>query len=169
MIYIYPTETAYAIGCDATKTDLVDRVFQLKNRPKNKTLPIIVADIDMAHKYAHITKHAQLLIDQHWPGPLTLVLEAKPSDLAEGIILHDNSIALRVSSHPTATKLTKDIGKPIVSTSANASGQSTCYDIAVIHHHIDTQNIHIIDEGVLPTIKPSTIIDARSEPKIIRI
>ncbi len=168
MIYIYPTETAYAIGCDATDQVSVDQIFATKNRSKMKTLPLIVADIDMAEAYVHITQHAQRLMDQYWPGPLTLVLEAKTTDLAEGIVAADNSIAIRVSSHEAPARLVQKIGKPIVSTSANTSGSPTCYHINEVTKQIDTTDMTIIDGGDLEKVSPSTTIDARTGLKLIR-
>jgi len=127
-----------------------------------------MADIDMVKRYAHINKEAEKLIKEYWPGPLTLILDAKQSDLAEGVIAPDNSIAVRISNHPAATQLSQTIGKPFVSTSANASGNDTCYDVSRIKEQIDTTDIHMIDVGPLPKNIPSTIADIRKKLKVIR-
>ncbi len=168
MIYIYPTETAYALGCSATDQNAVDRIFAIKNRPKRQTLPLIMAHIEMVAAYAHINKEAEKLIAEYWPGPLTLVLDAKPSDLAEGVIAPDNSIAVRISNHPAATQLSQTTGKPFISTSANASGCDTCYDVAAVKKQLDISGITIMDVGPLPKNIPSTIVDVRNQIKVIR-
>src|SRR3989338_9502620 len=74
---IYPTETAYAVGCDATNARAVAHVFAVKGRARGKPLPLIVASSAMAWRYARPTQLARRLAQRYWPGPLTLVLAAR--------------------------------------------------------------------------------------------
>lgn len=167
-LIIFPTETAYALGCDATNVHAVNHIYERKGRPAHMPLSIIVADIDMAEKYARFTQEAHALANAHWPGPLTLILECINDALAPGVAHTDHSIALRVSSHITARALARELGKPIIATSANASGQPTCYDVSEIKKQIETDDLCIIDEGPLKQTPTSTIVDARSGISIIR-
>ncbi len=76
-IIVYPTDTAYALGVDATNTEAIAKLFSFKQRLPEKALHIVVADIFMAETYAHITKQARRLADAFLPGPLTIVLKKK--------------------------------------------------------------------------------------------
>lgn len=168
-LIIYPTETAYALGCDATNLLAVNKVYSVKKRPPSSPLSILVADMEMAQKVAEMSDETLNLAKKHWPGPLTLICSAKQSSLAPGVIGPDNSIALRISSSPDAQNIVEKYGKPIVATSANASGQPTCYDIACVRSQIDTSHITAYDTGELEKNNPtSTIVDTRNELLVIR-
>ncbi|MDO8598867.1 MAG: L-threonylcarbamoyladenylate synthase [bacterium] len=182
-IIIYPTETAYAIGCDATNARAVAAIFRLKGRERGKSLPLIVASRAMAERYAQFTPLARQLSKRYWPGPLTLVLAQRfspPPDrrgsergwkpLAPGVIAADGTVALRVSSHPIARRLSRQLGHPIISTSANRSGEPPAFSArAAMRAFLADRNVLLMDVGALPRRKPSTIVDARgSEPIILR-
>ncbi|MFH1099127.1 MAG: L-threonylcarbamoyladenylate synthase [Candidatus Uhrbacteria bacterium] len=201
-LLIYPTETSYAIGCDVTNARSVAAIFRLKGREHGKSLPIIVASRAMAERYAKFTSVAQRLARRHWPGPLTLVMEQKISPpptgkgsergwgmLAPGVVARDGTVALRVSSHPIVRALSRRLGRPIVATSANRSGEPPAFSArAALRALMPVANVRRIpllaidpaplfvqkwcgvDGGVLPRRKPSTIVDARGvEPIIIRL
>lgn len=135
-LLIYPTETSYALGCDATNTKAVRAIFRLKGRERGKPLPLIVASMAMAERYIQFTPPARRLAKKYWPGPLTLVLASRSrrsstlrrrgagewARVAPGIIAANGTIALRASSHSIARALSRHLGRPIVSTSANRSG-----------------------------------------------
>lgn len=162
-IVIYPTETAYALGADATNAHAVRRIFEIKNRDWQKSLPLIVGSLTDAERVAHFSRHATELAKRHWPGPLTLVLPVRASSgLAPGIV-SDGMVALRVSSHPIARALARGLGKPITSTSANVSGEGQCHSVRTIHKQFKHFPPHllIIDAGSLPRRKVSTIVRLR--------
>ncbi len=126
-VVAYPTETFYGLGCLADNTEAVERIFRIKGREEDKPLPLIVADEEMAFEVARTggTGAAALAPDLakvFWPGPLTLVLRAG-RDFPKGVA-PQGKIALRVSSHPTAQALARNLDNPLVSTSANTSGQA---------------------------------------------
>jgi L-threonylcarbamoyladenylate synthase len=155
-VFVYPTETCYGLGCDATQPALVKRIYQVKCRDFNKPLSIIVADLHMAKQYAEFSPIALQLAKQHWPGPLTLVLPSKVLLLDK-----DNFIALRVSSNPIATIISRMLNKPIVATSANVSGQKDCYSVKEVFVQFEgrqNQPDFIIDGGELERRLPSTVV-----------
>lgn len=195
-LLIYPTETAYALGCDATDARAVRALFRLKGRERGKPLPLIVASRAMVERYAHLTPLARRLAARYWPGALTIVLpqlrhsegrargishHGKVAALAPGIVSPDGSIALRISSHPIARALSQRLGRPIVSTSANRSGQPPCYTIPSALHSLNRTviaraaryrseaisaarlGLRVLDIGPLPRRRPSTIVDARGD------
>ena len=178
-LLIYPTETAYAIGCDATNPVALRAIFRLKRRERGKPLPLIVASRAMAEYYARFTPLARRLAVRYWPGPLTIVLASRFSPLpvrrgsvrgraalAPSTIAANGTIALRVSSHPIARALSRSLGRPIVSTSANRAGASPCYSARAALRSL-RGGVRAVDTGPLPHRRPSTIVDARGDRPIV--
>jgi len=168
---VYPTETVYGLGCDATNQEAVNKIFTIKKRQQEKSVLMIVADLAMMLKYIEWTPKLQELSDKYWPGPLTIVAPIKfRNNLAQGVIAKDNTVAFRVTDHPLAHELSKQLGKPIVSTSANITQMSNPYeieDILKIYQNEKEQPDLIIDGGILPHQSPSTIIKLVGEKVII--
>lgn len=175
-IMIYPTETAYAIGCDSANQKAVEQVFKIKKRPKSKSLPLIAGSLAMVERYCVMSEAEKELARKHWPGPLTLILKVKstlsrgaagdgasPLALAESVITKDGTAAIRVSANKIARGLSQGLGRPIVSTSANVSGQGECYSIKEVKKQLGGidggggYELLIIDGGQLKKRKPSTI------------
>ena len=122
-VIIYPTATFFGIGCRADKEDAVLRVFQAKHRPLDMPLPLILGDAHQRDMVASVPEELAedvAILTQFWPGPLTLLLPARP-ELPAPLTGGTGSIAVRVSSHPVARELARLCGFPIVSTSANIS------------------------------------------------
>lgn len=163
-VILYPTETSYGVGADATNPSAVALVFKIKGREKNKTLPLIAADIAMAKKYVEWSPGINILAKRYWPGPLTIVSKATKEAagvLSKGIVAKDQTIALRVSSHPIARILSRRLGKPLVATSANSAGSPPCYTIRTFKRQCTvptTIPLYIFDFGKLPHRIPSTIV-----------
>lgn len=122
-LVVYPTETFYALGCLATMHASVERVVTVKGRPADKPLPVIVADWDMAGSFLLLEGTALDLAHRFWPGPLSIVTRTSSalSPLARD---GQGRSAVRMSPHPVATRLCREAGAPLVSSSANVSGRS---------------------------------------------
>jgi L-threonylcarbamoyladenylate synthase len=160
---VYPTETCYGLGCNATDQNSVDQIFSIKKRQRDKTVLVLMSDITMAQKYVVWNKKLQDLASKYWPGALTLVAKVKPeTDLAKnGVIADDNTIAFRISPHPFVQKVMKKVSKPIVSTSANISSKKSPYSIKEVKNmfkNTKNQPNILIDGGELPHESPSTIL-----------
>src|SRR3989338_7601217 len=165
-IAIFPTETCYGLGCDATDETAIKRIFEIKKRNRKKALPIIVSNLQTASKYCYITGTAKTLIQKFMPGPLTLVVKAK-SNLPKALTANSGKIAFRISGNKTANALAKELGKPIVATSANIEGKKEIYSgKEAIEKFAQCADV-IIDAGALPKRKPSTVYDVASH-KILR-
>lgn len=167
VVFIFPTETSYGIGCDARSAEAVKKIYAIKGRPATKTMPVIAADPHMVEKYVDARvlrqKEIQRAMELHWPGPLTLVLPANAyarKTLAPGIIAQDGTIAIRVPDHKLARELSAEIGAPIVATSANKAGEPACYSVTAVRR-VFKNSKHmpdvIIDEGKIPKRPASTI------------
>ena len=169
-VIVYPTDTAYALGCDATNEGAVKKIFEIKGREPSKTLPLIAGSIKMVAEWCEMPEKAEELARKHWPGPLTLVLPVKKQMLKQ--VQHDGFIAVRVPNSKTACDLSKKLGVPLVSTSANKAGEPSCYTVNAVKQSLgDAFNAIdcVIDEGPLPEKKVSTIVKVwDNEVTIIR-
>jgi len=154
-VIVFPTETSYGLGCDATNAKAVRLVFELKGRPEGKGTPLIVDSLATAEKWGVFSGSAKKLAKMHWPGPLTLVVPVKGKIVSD--VLQDKTVALRVSSHSIARALAKGLGKPLVATSANLSGRPPCYSVTAFLKQIPEGFDGIVDAGSLPKRKPTTL------------
>ncbi|MCD8414663.1 threonylcarbamoyl-AMP synthase [Tenacibaculum dicentrarchi] len=121
---LYPTDTVWGIGCDATNFEAVQKVYQLKNREESKSLIILVDSVEMLKKYVDAVSETVLNILKITEKPTTIIYP-NPKNLAKNTIASDNTIAIRIPKDDFCLQLIKAFGKPIVSTSANVSGEPT--------------------------------------------
>lgn len=164
-VIVFPTETFYGLGADAFNEAAVGQVVSLKGRSPDQTVPIIVADREMLNSVVtHVSPAAQKLIDQFWPGPLTLVLPAK-KNLPALLLNRDGGIGVRISSHPLATRLARELGHPITATSANPSGREPSRTLEKARAYFSGQIEIFLDGGRLEGKKGSTVMDV-SQDKI---
>ena len=170
-LVIYSTETAYALGADATNPAAVTKVFRLKRRPATKPLPLIVASLAMATQYAAFNTVARVLAEKHWPGPLTLVLPLGRRRLPRLGASRQKTVALRVSGSLTARELSRRLGGPLVSTSANRSGSQNTYSMSAVRRYFAAypEPIYVLNAGTLRRRQPSTIVAfARGRVHVVR-
>ena len=121
-IIAFPTETLYGLAVEAINRTALSRLQEVKGRDMAHTLPILVADLDMLSVVtATLSSRAPELVNNHWPGPLTLVLPAR-AGLPPQIVSNKGGVAVRISSDPVAAELIRQVGAPITATSANISG-----------------------------------------------
>ncbi|MBI5098371.1 MAG: threonylcarbamoyl-AMP synthase [Nitrospirae bacterium] len=168
-IIAYPTESFYALGVLATDEAAVRKLYDLKKRPADKPLPIIVGDINSISAIVkNIPLQAGALMKRFWPGPLTLIFDAKetvPSLLTGG----KGKVAVRIPGDSVALHLARALQLPITSTSANPSGAPPAEDTEAILKYFGDKIDLIIDAGKAPGGKPSTIIDVTvTPPKVLR-
>lgn len=168
-VVVFPTETAYGLAADARNSTAVGKVVAIKGREEGKSLPLIASSREMVQQHAGIPRGLEKLASQYWPGPLTLVLPAMGGRLAPGVV-RDGFVAMRVTSHPVARVLCEGLGAPIVSTSANLSGQPACYSIEDVRAQLGDAPDLYIDAGVLEPQPPSTIVgvDDYGYPEVLR-
>ncbi len=145
-IAIYPTETFYALGADPRSPEGVAAVFRAKGRPPDRALPWIAADREQVASVAVLTPVAEKLA-RRWPGPLTLVLDRRDGA---------GTVAIRVSAHPLARAVARELGHPVISTSANRSGAPPAVTAAAAA----LPGVPALDGGTTPGGAPSAIVDA---------
>jgi L-threonylcarbamoyladenylate synthase len=165
-LIIYPTETSYGIGTDATNIKSIEKIYGIKGRDPSKSIPVLVSSLSMIKKYGVITKDTEKLVKKFMPGPLSIVVKKKrPVSDA-----NQESISFRISSHPVASKLVESLKKPMTTTSANVSGQPSIYEIKKVVETFGDKVDMIINCGNLPRVEPSTCVDMTREGdvKIVR-
>ena len=169
-VVAFPTETFYGLAALATDHRAVARVYLLKKRGLHKSLSILIADLsELDHWIENLSREARHLAASFWPGPLTLVCPAGkrlPTILTAGT----GKIAVRISSHPVAQVLVQAVGGPITATSANRSGSPSCRSCEQVISQLGQDLEAILDAGLTPGGKASTIADVTTwPPKILRI
>ncbi|MBF0556452.1 MAG: threonylcarbamoyl-AMP synthase [Nitrospirae bacterium] len=157
-IIAYPTETFYGLGVAYDNSEGLKRLCELKKRPHDKPFPLIVADVNMLGLLARaIEPEALALAMKYWPGPLTILFNAKPG-LSEFITGKEGKVAVRVPGAPAAW-LASFIMFPVTSTSANISNEPPASDAQnVIDYFGDSIDL-IIDGGKTRGTHPSTIVE----------
>lgn len=164
-VVAYPTETSYALGCDATNAPAVKKIFALKKRSRRKPLPLIVDSLKTISRYALLNEKARVLAKKFMPGPLTLVVEMNGAALPKR--LSPGGIAFRISSNKFAYAIAKKFGKPIVSTSANKSGEPSIYSSRKIVSEYGGKVDLVVDAGELAPEPPSAIVDLRGRKPVL--
>lgn len=168
-IIVYPTETAYGIGCDAFNEKAIKKLFEIKKRQLNQPCSVIVSSLEMIEQISELTISAKKLIEKYHPGPLVIALKKK-KNIPD--VLNKSGIAFRISKNNIAQKLTQMLNRPIVSTSANISGDKTSYSVEDVIKSLEESKIDLVlDCGPLSGELTSTIIDftIKPEPQIVRI
>jgi L-threonylcarbamoyladenylate synthase len=165
-VIAFPTDTVYGLGADVFNSAAVERVYEIKDRPKHRQFPLLIADAKQLTALAEpIPEITWLLAKRFWPGGLTLVLSRKdslPACLAWG-----RTIGLRVPNHPVCLALIKGLGNPITGTSANTSGQPAALTAEEVEQQLGGKIDLVINGGKCPGGKESTIVDITREPPII--
>lgn len=164
---IFPTETFYGIGADATSERALKKVFDIKGRDPEKPILVLVADPSwIGTLVQEVSPIAIRLMENFWPGGLTLLFDARPT-LSPFLTGKEGKIGIRCSSHPIATALLREIVRPITATSANLSGEPPPSRVAEISQRLISQVDLVIDAGRTPGALPSTVIDTTTEPPAI--
>jgi L-threonylcarbamoyladenylate synthase len=168
-VIMFPTQHLYGLGAAALNIDAVDKIFEMKQRPYNKPLLVLIHEQkDLTELVQEIPSTAIRIMEYFWPGALTIVFKAKkvlPKNLTAGT----GSIGIRMPRHPVALALAKALNSPITATSANITGNSGCSQVSdidpLIAHKLDL----ILDAGPLKGGIGSTVVDVtHAFPKILR-
>lgn len=166
-VVVYPTETLYAVGCDATNPAAVRRVVEIKSRSESKPLPILVGSMSMLEKIAvEITDEVARLAEAFWPGPLSVLVEST-EELAPAVRDADGFTSVRWTPHPLATRLCRESGLPLVATSANISGRAA----VAVPSKLDPELLELVDDQLLDRPwpaggDPSTLVRSMGGGKV---
>lgn len=169
-LVVYPTDTVYGVGTSPFIGDAVRRVFQAKERPLGKPLPVLVSSVEAAERLVVVSEEARRLMERFWPGGLTLVLPLRRgSGVAEEVHAGTGRLGVRMPAHRVALRLIEAAGGALVGTSANLHGRPSPRTAAEALEQLGDRVDYIVDSGPAPGGVPSTVVDLSSgEPVLLR-
>lgn len=162
-LVVYPTETCYGLGTNALDETSVKAIYRAKNRPREKKLTMIVANMAMAEQYAELSYTEKVLAEQFMPGPLTLIAEKK-SNVPD---VTNDKFVFRIPGSDSARALSREAGVPLIATSANITGQGPHYRVKDIEDELLDHIDLALDGGTLDERPPSTIIEVKANELVI--
>lgn len=161
---VFKTDTVYGIGTNAFDEGACKKIYEIKGRPPEKPLCVLISNIDMLKDLVYsISPVEKKLIDSFWPGPLTIKFKKKENSLPSIISAGDEFVRVRLLSDGVAYKLIEAARKPIVAPSANLSGSPTGINIDEIIDELDGLADYIIDSGNVTSDTTSTIVEVIDE------
>jgi L-threonylcarbamoyladenylate synthase len=165
----FPTETFYGLGADALDARAVEGVFRAKGRPADKPLLVLVDSIAMAEAVAaEISPRARRLMARYWPGPLTLILPARPA-LPPALTASTGTIGLRIPGHAVAAALVRAAGRPVTAPSANPHGAASPRTAEEVLAGLGERVDLVLDGGPTAGGPASTLLDLTgSRPRLVR-
>jgi L-threonylcarbamoyladenylate synthase len=156
---LYPTDTIWGIGCDATSQHAVEKIYNIKKRLESKSLIILLADMKDISEYVKTVPDIARDLMKNVEQPLTIIYP-NAQNLPKNVIAEDNSIAIRIVKNPFCKALIREFGKPIVSSSANIAGEPAPMVFKFVSQEILDQVDYVVKmyQDVLNEVKPSRII-----------
>ena len=167
-IMAFPTETVYGLGGNAFSKEVVDRIYLIKQRPRNKTFPLLITLKWLKKLCLWNDSRIDDLIQAFWPGPLTLILNSNP-DLPKHLKNNSGTLAVRFSSSAVVHRIIELGEYPLIGTSANRSGFPACTSAEEVSSHLKDDVDIVIDGYNRSENLASTIVHCLTEPfKILR-
>ncbi|MFC1510937.1 L-threonylcarbamoyladenylate synthase [Candidatus Margulisiibacteriota bacterium] len=163
-VIAFPTETVFGIGALLDKPEAIQRIFEIKKRPKDKPLQILVADLERAKQLGQFSQKAEEFAKKHWPGPFTLVVYKKDT-VPQLVTGGSDKVGLRVPDHKIALELIKKCG-PIVATSANRSGEKPALTAKEVKEKLP--EVDYVLAGKTKSGQASKVIDLSQGTKVLR-
>jgi tRNA threonylcarbamoyl adenosine modification protein (Sua5/YciO/YrdC/YwlC family) len=166
-IVVYPTDTYYGIGCDLMNPRAIERIYQLKRRDRSKPFSFICSDLTNISQYAKVSNYAYRTMKRLLPGPYTFILEG--SKLVPKIMLTKRKTAgIRVPANEICLALVRELGHPIITTSAATAEGESFHDASLIHDHFGKQ-VDVVIDGSPVLGEPSSVVSLIDDtPHIIR-
>ena len=162
-VIVYPTDTLYGFGVDATNTEAIQRLNRLKG--KVKPLSIVLESVEHMHDFAEFDGKIKSEINKLFPGSYTVLLPSKKCTLSPLVRSGSPSIGIRIPDHFFPIKLVELLGKPIITTSINRHGTDPLNDVTQVE--IDFPNVDIFEDPEHTPSKGSTIIDYTASPPVV--
>jgi len=174
-VVLHPTETCYGLTADVFSEQAVRKVYALKDMAESKPVSIMVSSLEEAVKYGNFSEKALELVREYWPGPLTIVVPRTallPTYLNRGA----STVGIRCPDHEITQDMLREFGGPLITTSANRTGEPQAYDVETFLIGRDADETGgsgipdaIIDMGHIPAVEPSTIVEVIGDDmKVLR-
>lgn len=168
-VIIYPTDTTCGVGCRIDNQAAVQRVYEIKGRALGKAVPVLCNSLEMVNKYIQpVSSHVTRLMEEYWPGAVTLVVKAKHADISPLVLGENDTIGIRIPGDEMIRMIIEKVGVPIVGTSANVSGEKTICNTQDLDMRL-RDTVDGVLEGICPQGNSSTILDVTQTPwKVLR-
>lgn len=164
-----PTDTLYALSCNAFDQEATNKIMQMKERNETKTLPVLVSSIAMAQDLVYVNDVALELMKRYWPGALTIVLPAKNGNLSKHCLSEDGYVAVRMPAQPLIIAIMNEMRAPLVGTSANLSSMPVLTGANQIMETFGNSVQYAVDVTAPLNNLPSTIVKiTESKCEILR-
>jgi len=166
-VIAFPTDTVYGLGASLAHPDAMERIFTIKERNRERTLPVLLASpSDLALVTASVSPALWAMARQFWPGPLTIALPALET-LPSQVVASDNTVGVRVPDHSVALTIAQRCGGAIAATSANISGEPPACRGDEIDRTLADRIDLILDGGIAPCGLPSSVIRPEGDTIVV--
>ena len=166
-IIAYPTDTTYGIGCSILNKKALERIYQIKQRERNKPLSFICSDLSEVSRYAQVSNFSFKTMKRFLPGPYTFVLEASRI-VPDLLMTRQKTVGIRVPDNAICLAIVRELGHPIVTTSANLSGEEPLGDPFLVDEELGNQLELIVDGGILTADVSSVVSLVGDHPVVLR-
>lgn len=162
----YPTDTVYGLGCDLMNKQAIERLYLVKGMHKQKNLAFICHDLSDIAKYAVVDNSTYRTLKRYLPGPYCFILEAT-REVPKIVLTKQKTVGIRVPDHPVITTLARELGRPIISSTAAPNGGDPFVDPAELRDHF--KGLDLVLDGGAGGLVPTTVIDlSTGRPEIVR-
>lgn len=166
-VIAYPTDTTYGIGCSIFNKKGIERIYQMKHRDRKKPFSFICPSLSEVTRYARVSNFAFKILKRYLPGPYTFVLEAT-RDVPDLLLTRQKTAGIRIPDNRICLDIVQLLGNPIITTSANLTGEEPVGDPQLIDLNFGNQLDLVVDGGVLTTDVSSVVSLVRDVPEILR-
>lgn len=166
-VVAYPTDTTYGIGCSIFSKKGIERIYQIKQRDRKKPFSFICSDMSEISRYARVSNYAFKQLRRLLPGPYTFVLEAN-SVVPDLVTTKQRTVGIRVPDNKICLAIVKELGAPIVTTSANLSGEDPIGNPWAVEHELGKQLDLVVDGGDLSADVSSVVSLIGDRPEVLR-
>lgn len=166
-VIAYPTDTTYGIGCSILNKKALERIYRIKHRERNKPVSFICADLSEMSGYAQVSNFGFKTMKRFLPGPFTFVLDASRT-VPDLLMTRQKTVGIRVPDNAICLALVRELGHPIVTTSANLSGEEPIGDPFLVNEELGNQLDLVIDGGILTAAVSSVVSLVGDAPTVLR-
>jgi tRNA threonylcarbamoyl adenosine modification protein (Sua5/YciO/YrdC/YwlC family) len=166
-VIAYPTDTTYGIGCSIMNKRGIERIYSLKQREKNKPFSFICSDLSDIARYAKVSNYQYKVMKRLLPGAFTFVLNA--TNIVPGLLVtKQKTVGIRIPDNKICLAIVQALGHPIITTSANRSGEDPIGDPSVVDQELGKQVDLIVNGGILSAAVSSVVSLIDDTPQILR-
>ncbi|MFP3982794.1 MAG: L-threonylcarbamoyladenylate synthase [Desulfurivibrionaceae bacterium] len=165
-VVAFPTETYYGLAADPFNSEAVKKLFRLKNRPEQKPVLLLISDLEQLEPLVKEIPPVFQPLFVLWPAPLTLVFKAR-STLSSSLTAGTGTVGVRISPHPSASALVKQVGRPITATSANPSGRPPAIKAEAVKEYFGRRLDYLLKGGTTTGGAPSTLVGYEGDELVL--